>query len=308
MRRRISVSVPATTANLGPGFDCLALALDLWNTAVFSREGKAWQVRVEGEGADWLPQDENNLVAQAFTAFYRRRSLPLPSGLVITCRNGIPTSSGMGSSAAACLLGLLGASVLSGVNATKEELLEMAGEMEGHADNAAAALYGGLVVLARGTQGWIVRRHKIPPLNAVIALPEVKLSTRQARAALPEQVALADAVHNLGRTALVVDALCAGDILLLAQVMDDRLHQPYRLPLIPGAAEAISAAQKTGAAAALSGAGPAVIAFPAGKPQAVPNAMLAAFNRAGVRARLLQMQSVNEGARVQLRERREFGG
>lgn len=297
---KVTVRVPATTANLGPGFDCLGLALHLWNEAVFTLEGGGWQVNVKGEGASCLPHDETNLVAQAFDTFYRAHGERPPRHLRIVCRNHIPTGSGLGSSAAACLLGLLAANLFSGADLTPAKILALAAEVEGHADNAAAALHGGLVALTPDHSGWIVQRYEIPPLPVVIVLPDVRLETRRARAALPDRVPLADAIHNLGRVPLVIHALQTGDLDLLRRVMDDHLHQPHRLPLIPGAAQALAAASESGAATALSGAGPSLIAFPRAEPGSIVAAMQAAFARAGVTSRFFLLTATMLGAQVSI--------
>jgi homoserine kinase len=221
-------------------------------------------------------------------------------GLQVCCQNHIPLGSGLGSSAAAVLLGLLGANALLGSPLAAPELLELAVKLEGHPDNAAAALYGGLVTVFRAPAGgWMVRRFDLPVWQAAYVLPEIDFPTHTARAALPKQVALADAVFNIGRAGLVLEALRTGDALLLGAVMEDRLHQPYRLPIIPGAAEALAGACRAGAAAAaLSGAGPSVIAFLQADPAQVCSAMAAAFAQAGVKARAYALQTTNRGAEV----------
>jgi homoserine kinase len=172
--------------------------------------------------------------------------------------------------------------------------------MEGHADNAAAALHGGLVVTLEQGESWLVRRFDVPPTHVAFVLPEVNLPTRVSRGALPRQVLLEDAVFNLGRTPLVVEALRAGDLELLSRVMDDRLHQPHRLRLIPGGEGAMRAAREAGAAAvALSGAGPSLVAFcEEGRSAAVGQAMQEAFEGAGVRSRVWELQSTCDGAKV----------
>lgn len=294
----VSVRVPATTANLGPGFDCLALSLDLWNETTLRLEGEGVQVRVQGEGEGKLPAGVDNLVAQSVLGFFRRMGRPEPPGLSIDCRNAIPMGSGLGSSGSAVLAGLLGANALLGEPAGRDEILRMAVEIEGHPDNAAAALLGGLVVVIGQGDGFLTRRFDIPPLSAVVVLPDVDLPTHTARAALPKSVSMQDAVFNLGRTALVVEALCTGDLDLLGQVMEDKLHQPYRLELIPGSKAALSAAKEAGAAAAaLSGAGPSLVAF-GGDPEPVSAAMQNAFDVAGVASRVFHLQSTNQGAEV----------
>ncbi len=298
MRSEIRVRVPATTANLGPGFDSLALALDLWNEAIFTPIDAGFRLEIEGEGAGRLPEDRSNPVMQAAQFVSDRLGLPLP-GLRVRCINRIPLSSGLGSSAAAVILGLLGANALFGSRLSQAELIQMAAELEGHPDNAAGALYGGLVIVVKDQPdgrpvSWIVRRFDLPALRMALVLPGMDFPTHAARAALPEKVELADAIFNLGRTALVVEALRMGDLALLGQVMADRLHQPFRLPLIPGAVQALDAACRAGAAAAvISGAGPSLIAFTAGDPAPVGAAMTRAFADFGLSARTFLLQSTN---------------
>ena len=196
----ICVRVPATTANLGPGFDCLALALDLWNTAAFQIVEGATTVEAEGEGADLLPRDRTNRILQAAKVVFERCGQPMP-GLRLRCKNHIPLGSGLGSSAAANLFGLLGANALLGAPLPRDELLELAVQLEGHPDNAAAALYGGLVVIVKqpaGT-GWF-GGFDLPAWQAAYVLPEIDFPTQAARAALPGKVAMGDAVFNIGRS------------------------------------------------------------------------------------------------------------
>ena len=296
----VRVCAPATTANLGPGFDTLALALDLWNEAEFHLTGQGVHLRIAGEGASTLPHGAANLTARAFAHYYQRKGLPEPAGLRIDCLNRIPSGSGLGSSAAAVIQGLLAADALSGCGASKEELLALAVDLEGHGDNAAAALFGGLTVALQLPDRWVVRRFDVPPLRAALVLPDVDLPTSVARKALPGAVPRADAIFNSSRTPLVVEALRTGDLDLLGQVMDDRLHQPYRLPLIRGAAEAMTAARQAGAAAAaLSGAGPSLIAFCRGESQPVADAMRAAFEQAGVAARAFTLTATSRAAEVE---------
>ncbi len=296
----LTVHVPATSANLGPGFDCLALALDLWNRASFSLEGEGLRAQVSGEGQGKLPEDARNLILQAALRFYQEQGAPAPAALRVECDNRIPLGSGLGSSAAAVLSGLLGANALLGGPAGTDEILRLACELEGHADNAAAALLGGLALVTGGEEGLLA--HGYPParLQVAVAVPEIDLPTRAARAALPTQVPLADAIFNLGRAPFVIEALRSGELALLGAAMQDRLHQPQRLKLIPGAPAAIAAARQAGAAGvALSGAGPSVIAFSQGDPQAIVEAMQAAFEAAGLPTRGLILATSPQGAWVE---------
>lgn len=296
--RQVRVRVPATTANLGPGFDCLGLALDLWNESTFSLEGEGLHLTCNGEGSHF-PTDDRNMVIQGMRFFCDTRGLPFPRGVRIACHNDIPVSSGLGSSAAAALTGLLGAAALLGEPLQINEALTLSARMEGHADNAAAALMGGLVIVVAGKGGWLVRKVPIPTVQMAVVLPAVDLPTHAARAVLPGEVSLKDATYNLGRAVLVVEALRAGDMDLLNQAMDDRLHLPYRLPLIPGGQRALDAAYQAGASAVtISGAGPSLIAFTIGDPDEAAQAMTAEFTSQGISSRAFSLRASAEGASV----------
>lgn len=315
----ITVRVPATTANLGPGFDCLGMALDLWNTATFREARRSFTVRVSGEGADSLPQGRRNLVARGLLRLFKAAAAPLPHGLEIVCENGIPLGSGLGSSSAAILCGMLGANALLGGPFSDRQVLELATEMEGHPDNVAPALKGGLVISMRrdpaavqddsaapigaaNRDTLITRSIPIPALEVVVTVPDFKFPTRQARAVLPPRVLLKDAVFNLSRTALIVEALRNGELDLLSQVMDDRLHQSRRIRLIPGSEAALASARRFGAAAAvLSGAGPGLLAFPyPGTERAVAAAMQRSFREAGLSSRSFHLMAIPHGSLVYL--------
>lgn len=301
----ITIRVPATSANLGPGFDSLGLALDLWNETVITLAIE-YTVQINGEGREKLSLGENNLIFQTAERLAERVGKRLPR-FHLDCINRIPLSSGLGSSAAAKLTGLLGANILLGKPMTKDEIMDLATEMEGHPDNVAPALLGGLV--ASTVEDGKVLAHKINvgaspelPVHIIVALPDFHLSTKQARAVLPEQVALKDAVHNISRAVMVTEALRSGNFDLLGKAMADSLHQPYRFGMIPGAKEAAAAAREAGAsAAALSGAGPSVIAFSATRDPAIGEAMQRAFEQAGLQSRIFQLKVSNYGAEAQIR-------
>lgn len=294
--KSVTLRVPATTANLGPGFDCLGLALDIWNEVIFKLDGEGINVQIEGEGANHLPRDERNLILRAAARLYERAGVSFPKGIQLHCRNAIPTSSGLGSSASAVIAGLCAARKLLDSPISDIELLALAAEFEGHADNAAACLLGGLVIVIKAKEGWIAEKVPMQPLKAVIVLPEIKLSTRQARAALPKNISRKDAVANIGRTALLVHALREGRKGLLKQAMYDSLHQPYRLKLIPGAKEALKAAYNTGAyGVALSGAGPSLIAFGDENLEAIGQAMQGAFTKKGISSKIYITASTASG-------------
>ncbi|NPV85732.1 MAG: homoserine kinase [Anaerolineae bacterium] len=300
--RCVAIRVPATTANLGPGFDCLGMAMELWNDVSFIVEGERLKVHIEGEGKEILPRDESNLIVRAAQKLLATQKQQISGGLCISCYNRIPLSSGLGSSASAVLAGLLGANALLGCPLNHEQILRLGCEMEGHPDNISAALLGGLVVTVTTEKEITTRRFDVPPLLAVVVVPTFDLSTRTARTILPKKLPLADAVFNLGRTTLVVEALRAGDLELLSRVMDDRLHQPYRLERIPGSRAALQAAKRAGAAAvALSGAGPGLVAFSDGSaPMAISDAMLRALQDAGISARSFFLRASASGASVSI--------
>lgn len=306
----ITIRVPATSANLGPGFDSLGLALDLWNETVMTLAIE-YSVQVTGEGRERLSAGENNMIIRSAQQLAERVGKRLPP-FHVDSMNRIPLSSGLGSSAAAKLTGLLGANVLLGKPLSKDEVLELATELEGHPDNVAAALLGGLVV-STVEQGKVLA-HKVhvegnsaplgtleSPFHVTVVLPDFHIPTRLARAALPEQIAMKDAVHNISRAMLVVEAFRSADLDLLGKAMSDTLHQPHRLRLIPGAQAAMDAAKGAGASAvALSGAGPSLIAFSADRDQAVGEAMARAFEQAGLQARIFQLRMSNHGAEVHI--------
>ena len=259
--KKVIVRVPATTANLGPGFDALGLALDLWNEAEFSHPPKSpagnrkVTVSITGEGVHTLPTDETNAIVGAALQLYKLVGKE-PDGLTIRCINRIPLTSGMGSSSAALLTGMLGANTLLGNPFPREEILTMATQSEGHPDNVVPAMLGGLVASAIKDGEVVSRKLLVSPMAITVVMPDFYFPTKAAREILPEYVLRQDAIFNLSRAVLVIKALETGDLALLGEVMEDSLHQPYRLPLIPGALAAIKAAKQAGASGvALSGGG-----------------------------------------------------
>ncbi|MDQ2691285.1 MAG: homoserine kinase [Chloroflexota bacterium] len=306
----ITIRVPATSANLGPGFDSLGLALDLWNDTAMMLAIE-YTVQVTGEGRERLSPGENNMIIRSAQRLAEQVGKRLPPFHVDSV-NRIPLSSGLGSSAAAKLTGLLGANVLLGKPLSREEILELATDMEGHPDNVAPALFGGLVVST--VENGKVLTHKInvdgshsplgsfeSPIQVTVVLPDMHFSTRESRAALPENVPITNAVHNISRAVLVAEAFRNGDLALLSRAMTDTLHQPYRFKLIPGAQAALNAAKEAGAAAvALSGAGPSLIAFSANGQPAIGEAMQRAFKEAGLESRIFPLKMSNHGAEVHI--------
>ena len=297
------VLAPATTANLGPGFDCLALALDLHNTIeVFPAAGFARPlVVVEGEGTAILSGADANLVVRAMRHLEARLDSPLPP-FRLRQRNLIPLGRGLGSSAAAIAGGLVAAATLLELSIAPEALLPFALEIESHPDNVAAALYGGLTIGVFDAGGAVVRRLEPPPgLRAVVLVPEGFSSTLESRAVLPREVSRADAVFNTSRCALLAADLALGRLDSLAIAMQDRLHQPQRgASQFPYLEEAIAAAVGAGAyGAALSGSGSSVLALVAPAHEVVVAAALETVaRRHQLPARTLLLSPATEGARM----------
>lgn len=290
----VRVTVPATSANLGPGFDSLAVALSLHNTVEVRLAEEGLSVQAQGEGAGTLPADDSNLIIRAIRRVYGHLG-ERPPGLVIKADNRIPLGSGLGSSAAAVVAGLAAADTLASAKLSPGEFLRLAHELEGHADNAAAALHGGLRVVQ--TQGGEIRAHALPyqPSKVAVVVPAVDLPTQEMRRALPARVPHSDAAANAANLSLLLHGLAMGDYTLIREGADDALHEPYRLPLIPGAAQAVEAGRQAGAAAVvLSGAGPSLLAFCSQAHDAVAQAMQGAFQAAGLKARrfILDFESI----------------
>jgi len=298
--KKVTVQVPASTANLGPGFDAIGLAIDYWNQATFELIDEGYQVDAEGESADQVPLDENNYIMQSFFDLYRHLGENIPPGLKVRCINQIPLASGMGSSTAALLTGLLGANALLGSPLDKFDLLNLATSIEGHPDNVSPALFGGLTIgTIKDDDTVLMHQYLIPVMPILIVIPEVELLTVEARAILPDMVPRKDAIFNHSRTPFLIEALRSGNHSLLAEATRDRLHQPYRFPKISGSRQALDSAREAGAlAATLSGAGPGLFVFPGQRRQEIARAMLAAFEEAGVTARAFHLASTNKGANV----------
>ncbi len=299
---RVTVSVPATTSNLGPGFDCLGLALDLRNelTLELHDERGPALVEISGEGVETLPRGEANMLVKAARLILPRS---LPGRLVFRSVNRIPLARGLGSSAAAAVAGLWAGAHLFGTLRTSEDELEaLAVELEGHPDNVAPCVHGGLTAsLSVGGRSRANRLNIHPSLSAAVCVPNFELATKKARAALPKKVPLADAVYNSSRAILLARALETGHTSHLADLMDDRLHQPYRAKLVPGLREALAAPGKAGAAgAARAGSGPTVCPFgQGGRGPKAGAAMKRAFLKKRIASRWLALAVDHQGVRIE---------
>jgi len=301
-RKRVTIRVPASTSNLGPGFDCLGLALDLYNELTLVEESKPGPVvmELEGEGAESLPQGADNLIVKAANSVIAGRA---EGRLVFQATNRIPLAGGLGSSAAAIVSGLMAADALFSPSSLEpRDIFQYAATMEGHPDNAAPAVFGGLTVCVkqnRTAEPFPLKAHK--DLCAVVCIPNFKLETAQSRKVLPHTVLLEQAVDNISRAALLTAALERGLWSVLGDATSDSLHQPYRSALVPGLDAVLAAARRAGpCGAALSGSGPTVLALCRKGPHAkmIGAAMVAEFARHGTKSRSLVLGVDREGARV----------
>jgi homoserine kinase len=303
-QRSIEVRVPASTANLGAGFDCLGLALEMYLTVratVQIRPGSRTLARTRGVGSASLPKSpEQNLIFRAMRYAAEKEGFQLPA-VRLAVKNEIPMAGGLGSSAAAAVAGIALAYMTAGLSLSRENALRYAKEIEGHADNAAAALLGGLVVAYSHSDGRVgAMRLAWPKMIRVVAVtPAIELPTKKSRAVLPAQVPLGDAVQNLQRSALFIAAIEARRYDLIWDAMQDRLHQHYRQKLIPGLAEVLAMPQMPGLLGlALSGAGPSVVALATAGFDEIGKAIAARFDRAGVATTIRFLEVAQDGLSI----------
>ena len=262
--QQVTVKVPATMANMGAGFDCIGMAVDLWKTVTISRGEFA--VEVYGEGAREIPLDARNLMVTGAEAAFAEANMRLPS-LKYISHDDIPVGRGLGSSSAAIVGGLFAGAVLAGVDIDQERLVSIAADIEGHPDNVAPAIFGGCVVGVRNGNSWTVGKIPVPAeLKCVLYIPKNPVYTHESRARLPATVSMGDAVFNIGRASLLTTAFATGNLDLLKEAVKDKLHQPYRASGFPAMKRLMEAAFNGGAKGAfLSGSGPVVAALTAGR-------------------------------------------
>ncbi len=291
------VKIPATSANLGPGFDCLGLALQLYNSIIVE-PSRPFKISLTGSYQDGIPADESNLVWRTMCHFWKLIHYPIPS-VALTFENNIPPSRGLGSSSAAIVGGLVAANALAGSPYSKYKLLQIANALEGHPDNVTPALYGG-VTLSIPTEGGMIPRvlSQTPNFKAVVVIPNTLLNTAKARGILPPDVSRKDAVFNISHAGLLIEAFIREEYSLLKEGMRDLLHQNQRAVLIPGMLETLEAAFQAGAyGAALSGSGPTLIALiPENSKIAVTREMLNVMEQHGSNPQALVLDIDSCGA------------
>ena len=281
MARSVTVRAPATSANMGPGFDCLGIALDIWNTVRVDLGEAGFEIRGLGKGE--LPSGPDNLVAQAFRMACEEAGARAPDAR-FTCTNAIPLGRGLGSSSAAAVAGIAAANDLLDLGMDKGAMLVLAAQVEGHPDNSAAALYGGCQIVVRESGRFVTSSVRVPErVRAVLFVPDSPMPTSESRSLLPTDAPMEDVVFNLGRVGLLVNALATDDLDLLRVATQDRLHQPHRQSIFHPMRVIMRAAMDAGAFGAfLSGAGSSVLALTSGREMTIGYEMAEAASKAGV--------------------------
>jgi homoserine kinase len=298
--RRVELRVPASTSNLGPGFDAIGLAVGLYNEFVFERLETGLDVVLEGEGANVLERGTNNRTYRAFSSVYETLGRPTP-GVRIIQRTSVPLARGLGGSATAVLAGTTAAFLFADVKADRSRVLDQSFTIETHPDNITPSLVGGLTVsIVDGSHVAYVKVVPPPELTTVTLIPDRPLETADARRVVPTKISREDAVFNIRGAGMIMGALATEKLDHLAAAMRDRLHQPYRAPLLPGMEEIFEAALDAGSpGVALSGAGSGIFAFAfEGNVQAIGQAMTSAAARHGMESYALPLPIENDGLQI----------
>jgi len=299
--KKVKVTVPASTTNLGCGFDCLGLALSLYNSIEIEKiKEKKVIVEVKGEGEGVIPLNDKNIIFPALKMVFEKAGEKV-EGIKIKEENNIPLERGLGSSAATRIGAIVAACSLLDLNLSRKEILKMASSLEGHPDNAAASLLGGFVAVADDEKGPYWVRLSVPEnLRVCVILPEVKIPTEKAREALPEKVPLKDAIFNLSRVSILIPSLVQGRWENLAFATQDKIHQPYRSKLLPQMRKVFEAALSQGAKGVfLSGAGSGIAAFCLEEEaEKIGEAMKKVFLEEGIKSYFLILSIDNKGCRV----------
>ena len=282
---------------MGPGFDCLGMALDIWNTVEVTVGGSG--VDISGEGHDSLPNNASNLVHKSVARVFEQLGRDVPE-FRLSCHNEIPLARGLGSSSASLIGGLTAGNELCDQAFTEDEILQIASEIEGHPDNVTPALYGGFRIAVNHNGRIISAPVPIPEgLEAVLFIPDVPMPTEEARGILPPEISRTDAVHNIGRAALLVQAFTSGDLSLLDIATGDVLHQPARQAIFPAMKNMFRAAMAVGALGVfLSGAGSTVLALARDKEFTIGYEMADAAAKSGIEGQVKITKPVSQGAQV----------
>lgn len=300
MSCKATARIPASTTNLGPGFDVLGLALQLYSTVTLEIVGEEPEVVVSGVDVDKIPSSPQHIAFKAVETIFQHSGIEIPKGLKLSIVNGIPAIRGLGGSGTAILGGLLTANLLCDNPFSQSDILNFASSMEGHPDNVAASLYGGLVIsVQEGNHIHTIQLECDPALHIVLAIPDYTLSTQKARDVLPKTVEYADAIYNISRSSLLVASIATGKYEMLPFAMKDKLHQPYRSNLIAGFDEVVESATTAGAlSVALSGAGPTIAAYCLDNIEKVGEQMHEVLKERDIPCQIKVLRADQEGANV----------
>lgn len=302
MSHKVRVKVPASTANLGPGFDTIGMALNLYSWIEMGIAEGETSIALYGDHMEGIPKDKSNLVYQVAQLVFQEAGVSCPE-LDIAMYSDIPLTRGLGSSASAIIGSMAAANALIGSPLSQDDLFQLATKLEQHPDNVGASLFGGIVVATWDES--VAHYIRIEPderLEVLVAIPEFHLSTEKVRQLLPAQVPLRDAVYNVSHSSLLVAALSTGRLDMIQNAMRDKLHQPYRAPLIPGMSEILDGAVQAGALGiALSGAGPTLLALAdrhSPRKDELEQYLLDTFRNKQVEARAMRLQPCSRGVEV----------
>ncbi len=296
---KVCISIPATSANMGPGFDCLGMALNIHNKVTFSVCDSPTCVNITGEGAEKLSRGTNNLIYRTAVRVYQKLGKHIPR-LTIDCHNEIPLNRGLGSSSAAIMGSIMAVNVLCDQPLSQDELLELGLEIEGHPDNITPALLGGCQVVVREENRLLHCEVPLPiELKAVLFIPDFEKSTKEARATLSRQVSREDAVYNIGRAALLIASLITNQSKYLRAATKDRLHQLARQSMFPAMSDIFEAALCAGALGVfLSGSGPTILALSNRNTEVIGGKMQLAAREKGINARIKVTETCAVGAHI----------
>lgn len=306
---RSRVKVPASTANLGPGFDTLGMALPLYEW-IEMEEAETTVFHLHGDGVKGVARDKSNLIYQVAQRVFDEANVSIPE-LSISIYSEIPLARGLGSSASAIIGGMAAANAMIGSPLGNDKLFDMATALEKHPDNVGASLFGGIITAVwDGEHADYIRIEPPQELEALVLIPEFELATVKARGVIPSEIAVTDAVYNISRTSLLTAALASGRLDLISRAMQDRLHQPYRAPLVPGMEKLLAEAPLHGALGiALSGAGPTLICLVdrrESRKGELEQFLKATMQEQGIPARTCWLTPCTSGVTTELLERNEM--
>jgi len=296
---KISIAVPATSANMGPGFDCLGIALNIYNTVSFAVSDTPCLINITREGIEKLSHGTNNLIYRTVVRVFQELGKSMP-GLTVNCHNEIPLARGLGSSSAAIMGSIMAVNELCDRPLSQNDMLELGLEIEGHPDNITPALLGGCQVVVEDDDHLLHCAVSLPPeLKAVLFIPDFVMATREARKILPQQVNREDAVYNISRVALLIASLITNRAEYLKVATGDRMHQAARQSLFPAMGDIFNAALSAGALGVfLSGSGPTILALVMDNTEEIGGKMEAVAREKGISGRVKIAEPCNIGAHI----------